>query len=157
MFILLIYSYFRLNTRVQKLIIPPLITILVLSFVANTVYMPSAVKYHGPIEASYLYNALASDSETLYTYKYPHFETYFYPKNVSRYIEKDQLSNILSKETCWIITDEDGLKEVLSFDDSVVSDQFNFPYMKLTNISFRFLNPKSRESALSKTYLLKIR
>jgi hypothetical protein len=157
MFFLLIFSYIRLKSKIEKLIIPPLITILVLSFTANTVYMPSALKYHGPIQASYLYNKLASDNSKLYTYHYGQFETYFYPKNVSEFVDKNHLRDILSKESCWFITDETGFREIMSHYGAVISEQRIFPYKKLTNISFRFLNPETRESDLSKIYLLKIR
>lgn len=158
MFFLLVISFIRLKSKAEKLIIPPLIAILALGFTANTVYMPSALKYHGPIQASYLFNKLASDDAKLYTFNYYQFETYFYPKIVSEFIGKDQLKDIISKESCWIITDEQGFKEIKSNDDgSIISAQYIFPYKKLTNLSYRFLNPVTRKSDLSEIYLLKIR
>jgi 4-amino-4-deoxy-L-arabinose transferase-like glycosyltransferase len=157
MFLLLIYSYIWLKSRIQKLMIPLLISILVVSFVSNTVYMPSALKYHGPIQASYLFNRIAPDDSKLYTYDYPHFETYFYPKNVSALVYEEQLKDILSHGSCWFITSENGYKEIKDYDEAIISEKHSFPYKKLTNISFRFLNPKTRESTLQNIYLLKIR
>ena len=157
MLLFLIYSYIRLKTRIQKLIIPLLISILVLSFVSNTIYMPSSLKYHGPIQASYLYNKIAPDNSVLYTYDYIQFETYFYPKNVSRWVEKEQLASVLSKESCWFITTEKGYNEIKAFNEAIITEQHIFPYKKLTNISVKFLNPKTRERTLQNIYLLKIR
>jgi hypothetical protein len=157
MLFLLVYSFIRLNSKIEKLILPPLITIFVLAFTANTAYMPTALKYHGPIQASYLYNKLATDNSKLYTYNYGQFETYFYPRNVSDFVKKNQLSDILSDDSCWFITDETGFREIMSVDEAVISDQYIFPYKKLTNVSLKFLNPGTRESDLSKIYLLKIR
>ena len=157
LFLLLIYSFLRLKTILQKLIIPLLITILAVSFVANTGYMVPALKYHGPIQASYLYNKIAPDSSILYTYDYPHFETYFYPKNVSVIVYKEQLGNILSKGSCWFITSEEGFNEIKAFNEAIITEQHIFPYKKLTNLSLKFLNPKTRETSLQNIYLLKIR
>jgi len=155
--LLLVYSFIRLKTKFQKLIIPLLITILAVCFVANTNYMPSALKYHGPIQASYLYNRIAPDNSILYTYDYPHYETYFYPKNISRIVYKEQLGNILSEGSCWFITSEEGFKEVREFDDAIIAEQHAFPYKKLTTLSLKFLNPKTRDASLQNIYLLKIR
>ena len=157
LFLLLVYSFLRLKTILQKLIIPLLITILAVSFVANTGYMVPALKYHGPIQASYLYNKIAPDSSILYTYDYPHFETYFYPKNVSVIVYKEQLGNILSKGSCWFITSEEGFNEIKAFNEAIITEQYIFPYKKLTNLSLKFLNPKTRETSLQNIYLLKIR
>ncbi len=157
LFLLQIWSFLRLETKFQKLIIPPLITILAVGFVANTNYMPPALMYHGPIQASYLYNRTAPDNSVLYTYDYPHFETYFYPKNVSVLVYKEQLGSVLSEGSCWFITSEAGLNEIKAFNNEIITEQHLFPYKKLTNLSLKFLNPKTRESTLQKIYLLKIR
>lgn len=155
--VLLVYSFLKLKTKIQKLIIPLLITILAVSFVANTNYMPPALKYHGPIQASYLYNRIAHEDSDLFTYDYPQFETYFYPKNISKIAYKEQLENILSEGSCWFITTETGFNDIKSINKEIITEQHLFPYKKLTNLSLKFLNPKTRESSLQKIYLLKIR
>jgi len=156
MFFLMVFSYLSLKTNIQKLIIPLLITISTLSFVANTVYIPSALKYHGPIQASYLYNKLAPDDSKLYTYDYFQFETYFYPKNVSGLVTPEQLESIASYGSCWFITSEKGAEEIESVKGVSIAEKHVFPYKPLTNISVRFLNPETRKSELLKIYLLKI-
>lgn len=157
MLLILIYSYQKLKSGIQKVIIPPVVTILAFNFVANTVYMPSSIKYHGPIQASYLYNKIAQDNSVLYTYEYPHYETYFYPKNVSIRISGEQLDNILDHESCWFITSEKGYNAIKAHDEEIITCQYIFPYKKLTNISIRFLNPRTREGELKNIFLLKIR
>lgn len=158
MFFLLVGSLFRLKTKIQKLIVPLLITILAVSFVANTNYMPSALKFHGPIQASFHYNRIAGDDSVLYTYDYGQYETYFYPKNRSFLVHnREELENVLSERTSWFITSEAGMNDIRAFDETIITEQHIFPYKKLTNISVRFLNPKTREGELQKIYLLKIR
>lgn len=153
------YSYVKLKTKLQKLIIPPLISILLLSFVSNTVYIPSATKYHGPIQASYFFNRIAKDNATLYTYDYGQFETYFYPKNVSKIIkDQEQLNSLISEgSSFWLITTERGKQTIEAFDEKIITEQYIFPYKKLTNISLKFLNPGTRQKTLQNIYLLKIR
>jgi len=141
----------------HKVLIPLVISILTFNFVANTCYMPSAVEYHGPIQASYLYNRIADDSSILYTYDYNQFETYFYPKNVSLKAENTDLDRILTSESCWIITTERGYNELVKQGGESITQEYSFPYKKLTNISLRFLYPDTRESVLDNVFLLKIR
>ena len=119
--------------------------------------MPSAIKYHGTIQASYLFNKIGQDNSVLYTYDYPHYETYFYPKRVSIRIYEEQLGNILDHESCWFITSERGYNEIKTYGEEIITSQNIFPYKKLTNISIRFLNPRTRKSELKNIYLLKIR
>jgi 4-amino-4-deoxy-L-arabinose transferase-like glycosyltransferase len=158
MFLLLVGSFLSLKAKIQKLIIPLLITILTLSFVINTNYMPSALKYHGPIQASYKYNSIAADNSALYTYGYEQYETYFYPVNRSLLVHnREELEAVLSEQSSWFITNEAGLNDIMAYNETIITDQYIFPYKKLTNISFRFLNPKTREGALTMIYLLKIR
>ncbi len=158
LFLLQVGSFLSLKTRIQKLIVPLFVTILTLSFVANTNYMPSALKYHGPIQASYHYNSIAADNSVLYTYGYEQYETYFYPKNRSLNVhDKEELKNVLSEKSSWFITSEAGLNDIRAFDETIITEKYTFPYKKLTNISVRFLNPKTREGDLKNIYLLKIR
>lgn len=155
---MLVYTILKLKTKIQKLIIPLLISILAVSFVGNTNYMPSALKYHGPIQASFHYNRIADDNSVLYTYDYGQFETYFYPRKVSLKVhDKEELEKVLSEESSWFITSEAGFNDIRAFDETIVTEQYVFPYKKLTNISVRFLNPKTRAGELQKIYLLKIR
>ncbi len=156
--VLQVYSYFKLKTKIQKLIVPPLIAIIVLTFVSNTVYMPSALKYHGVIQASYFYNKTAKNNTPLYTYDYGQYESYFYPKNISHFVyDSLQLKQLLSStKPLWLITTQKGFRQVKQYDDKAIKKQHVFPYKKLTNISIKFLNPKTRKSVLQKIYLLKI-
>jgi len=120
--------------------------------------MPSALKYHGPIQASYRYNSIAAENSVLYTYGYEQYETYFYPGNRSlKVYDKEELEAVLSEQSSWFITNETGLNDIRAYDETIITEQYMFPYKKLTNISFRFLNPKTREGALKEIYLLKIR
>jgi len=49
------------------------------------------------------------------------------------------------------------LIDIRSFDETIITETYTFPYKKLTIISVRFLNPKTREGDLKNIYLLKIR
>lgn len=158
LFFLLVSSLLSLKTKIQKLIVPLFITILTVSFVANTTYMPSALKYHGPIQASYKYNRIADDNSVLYTYSYGQYETFFYPKNRSLLVhDREELETVLSEKSSWFITSEEGLNDIRAIDETIITEKYTFPYKKLTNVSIRFLNPKTREGELQNFYLLKIR
>jgi hypothetical protein len=154
---LLIFSYLRLQSKIQQLVVPLLATTLALAFVANTVYMPRTLKYHGLLQACYAFNRLATDGAVLYTYDSQQSETYFYPKNVSNFVYESQLSEILSEDSSWFITSERGYQDILSINDTIITQEQVFPYKRFKNVSFRFLNPKTREETLQNIYLIKIR
>ncbi len=138
-----------------KLVAPLIITILALGFVANTHYMPSVLKYHGAIQASYKYNSEASEDEILYTYNYPHYEPYFYPRRISVWVNDEQVHTMFNNGTAWIITDKEGYDTIINTFNDRVEERYEFPFKKLTNISFKFLNPDTREEVLETIYLLK--
>jgi 4-amino-4-deoxy-L-arabinose transferase-like glycosyltransferase len=154
-----IFSLFQLKTRLQKLLVPLMISIISLTFVSNTVYMPSALKYHGPIQASLLYDQLAQPQTPLYTYDYGLYETCFYPKRTSKMVEsKEDLIHLLKNKTpFWLITTQKGLETILQQNSNEITQKYIFPYKKLTNLSLRFMNPKTRNRTLKKIYLLKIK
>jgi len=155
--IIQIYCMFKLKTKLQQLIIPPLISILIIGFVFNTVYMPSALKYHGPIQASYFYNKVAGEDEPLYTYEYGQYETYFYPEKVSKKVhDEKELKELFSGDSSfWLITTEKGYDIIKPYRNRI-EEEYVFPYKKLTNLSLKFMNPKTREKTLKNIYLLKI-
>ncbi len=157
LFMLQIYSMLKLRGKLQQLIIPPLIGILLIGFVFNTVYMPSAIKYHGVIQASYLYNEIAGKDEPLYTFDYKFDEPYFYPKNVSKKVhDEKELNELFSQgSSFWIITTEKGLADINKFKERI-TEQYIFPYNKLTHLSIKFMNPSTRNKTLKNIYLLKI-
>jgi hypothetical protein len=155
MAILLIISFNSKMSGIFKLLAPLIITILALGFVTNTNYMPSALKYHGAIQASYKYDSLATEDEILYTYDYPHYETCFYPKRASERIYDEQIHTMFNNGPAWIITRQWGYDTIInSYNDRVV-ERYEFPFKKLTNISFKFLYPDTREEVLETIYLLK--
>jgi len=156
MLVLIIYSSLFIKESPGRLVIPLLISIILTAFVTNTVYMPAAMKHHGFIQASYLYNDLASPGEILYTLDYYQFETYFYPDPVSELLYYEQLNEVLAKGNCWIVTPESGYKAILDSGVARLKEKHVLQHVQLTNISFRFLNPATRAETLSDVYLLRI-
>lgn len=155
MAIVLMVSLFSKMSGIFKLLAPLTITILALGFVSSTSYIPSSIKYHGAIQASYKYNTMASEDEILYTYAYPDFETYFYPKKVSVWVYDEQVQTMFDNGPAWIITNQEGYDTIVNLYSGRVESRYDFSHKRLTNISFKFLNPKTREGELGKIYLLK--
>ncbi len=155
MAVLLIISFRSKMSRIFKLLAPLSITILALGFVSNTNYMPSALKYHGAIQASYKYNSVANENEILYTYNYRHYEPNFYSTRASVKIYDEQVPIMFNNGPAWIITDQAGYDTIINSYNDRVEEKYEFPYNKLTNISFKFLNPDTREEKLKTIYLLK--
>jgi hypothetical protein len=154
--ILLIYSLLNIKSRRGRVLIPLMFSIILTAFVSNAVYMPAAMKHQGFIQASYLFNRIATDDSKLYTFDYTQYETYFYPKNVSELLLPENLEETLRKGNCWVITSETGYKTISDSGNVEIKEKYNFPHVRLTNISFRFLNPATRGKTLSNAYLIRI-
>lgn len=141
----------------KKAIYSLVISSIVLNFVINVHFMPQAFKYHGGIRAGDAYSELAKDNEDLYTYKFKQFETYFYPKKISSwYKEKSDFEKVMNNKNYWVVTNEEGYKEILEMVPNRISYQKSFPHRLISRMSGEFLNPATREKTLKKVYLLKI-
>ncbi len=153
----IIFIYIKEKEVFSKLVLPLALVSIMLNFIINVQFMPSVFQYHGAIRACDKYSELAKDNEVLYTYKYKQFETYFYAKNISqRVFDKEELEQMQSRNNFWLITSEEGKHEV----DSIFSGREDkvevFKHKKISQLGFKFLNPKTRESSLKNVYLVKI-
>jgi 4-amino-4-deoxy-L-arabinose transferase-like glycosyltransferase len=140
-----------------KLVLPLAISSIVLNFVINAHFIPTAFQYHGGIRASDAYNKLANDEEELYTYKFNQFETYFYPKKISQWVkEKEDLYGLEKEKDFWLVTDKKGIDEVRELFASRIGEEKVFKHRLISRMSPAFLNPVTRDSELENIYLLKI-
>lgn len=141
----------------RKLIVPLAISAIVLNFVLNAHFMPTAFQYHGGIRASDAYSELAGKDEDLYTYKFRQFETYFYPSKISLWLaDKVDFEYIQNKHNYWVITDEAGYEDIRQMVPGRISYEEAFPHRLISRMSGDFLNPATRDKSLKRIYLLKI-
>ncbi|SMO41520.1 4-amino-4-deoxy-L-arabinose transferase [Saccharicrinis carchari] len=153
-----IYFVLPKGQMYRKLIVPLAISAIVLNFVLNAHFMPSAFQYHGGIRASDAYSQLAGDDEDLYTYKFRQFETYFYPSKISYWLkEKGDFEEVMtSRHNYWVVTDEVGYADIQQMVPNRISYEEVFPHRLISRMSGDFLNPTTRHKSLKKIYLLKI-
>ncbi|MGQ1787451.1 MULTISPECIES: ArnT family glycosyltransferase [unclassified Saccharicrinis] len=152
-----IYFVLPRHELYQKIIVPLAISSIVLNFVLNAHFIPSAFQYHGGIRASDAYSQLANAQEDLYTYKFRQFETYFYPSKISSwYQEKEDFEKVMNNANYWVVTNEEGYKDIKEMMPSRIGFEKAFPHRLISRMSGEFLNPVTREKSLKKVYLLKI-
>jgi 4-amino-4-deoxy-L-arabinose transferase-like glycosyltransferase len=143
--------------NIVKLIVPLVISSLLLNYIVNVHFIPKAYDYHGVIKASEAYDKMASDNEELYTYSYGQFETYYYPKKISGWIQdSESLKQTLKSEEFWIITDELGYMKVKNDVEQRIVYTKLFPLREFSRISLTFMIPAKRYQEFKNIYLLKI-
>ena len=142
----------------NKLIFPLVISSIALNFVINAHFIPAAFQYHGGIKASAAYDKLALDDEELFTYKFGQFETYFYPKKISHWVNaKEELEQVLrDSRNLWVVADREGIAEVRAMAGERIAQEEVFKHRLISRMSGTFLNPLTREQELESIYLLKI-
>ncbi len=145
------------TSSVIRFILISVLGISAINFSINLVLLPGMFSYHSTIPACRIFNQLAGENDVLHTCNSMHRELFFYCKHPGLYLEgEDQLMKVVKKPGTWIYMDETAycqLKERgIEFDKF-----FAFKHKALTRQSVKFLNPKTREKALKKMYLVKIR
>lgn len=152
-----IYFVLPKGQMYRKLIVPLAISAIVLNFVLNAHFIPTAFQYHGGIRASDVYSKMADENEDLYTYKFRQFETYFYPSKISYWIkDTEDFEKVLDKHHFWVVTNETGYKDIQQMTPERISYEEAFPHRLISRMSGEFLNPATRDKSLKKIYLLKI-
>ncbi len=142
----------------HKLIVPLAVSSIVINFLLNAHFIPTAFQYHGGVQASRAYTAQAKENEDLYTYRFKQFETYFYPSKISHWVGgKDDINKIVDNNDIWVVTTEDGLEEIkAAVPQRIISEQV-FSHRLISRFSGEFLNPATRAKTLDKVYLVKIK
>lgn len=113
--------------------------------------------FHAPFNAVAFYNEQAKPNEVIHVYRSRarYWEILFYAKYPGVYYnEQKKFSDLLQEKGDWVFTDEIGMKEITALLPETKIEEFN--HRQISRQSPAFLNPKTRESKLSKLYLLKL-
>ncbi len=142
----------------HRLIVPLVISSIVLNFILNAHFIPTAFQYHGGIRASEAYSNIAKEDEDLYTYKYKQFDPYYYPSKISlSFRQKEDFEKVINNNNYWVITNEEGYEDIKQMIPDRINYEKAFPHRLISRMSGEFLNPATREKSLKKVYLLKIK
>lgn len=161
----LVFLYFSIqkSTLVNKILTTSLISIVAFNFVINAHLLPCLFEYQSSLKAAKIFNNEAKEDETFFTYRYAQFEMFFYAKNKGYKIKDEghqddpvllKLEEALKTKNAWYLANEHSRNQIINSGANIESE-FEFDHYYLTDINWKFLNPKTRESSLQKMYLIK--
>ncbi len=136
-----------------------LIAITALLFTLNTSILPQMTKFHSSFEACEDFNKYAKENEKLhiFTIQARYWDIFLYSKNYGRYIiTKEDYEHINPPVNDWIFSSPEGVDQLkkMNIEFDVVN---TYNHRSLSRVTPKFINPKTRESSLRKSYLLKIK
>jgi hypothetical protein len=112
--------------------------------------------YHAPFQVAGDFNRYAGKGEQIHLYLKPsrYWEILFYSDNPGKYfVTEAELPQLLEEKEDWVFTDKEGKDEILKkMPETKVVGEYN--HRSLSQMTPKFLNPKTRASKLEKRYLL---
>jgi len=130
-----------------------------LLFTLNTNVLPNLSKYQSSFEACSVFNENAGPNEKLHIYNQEarYWEIFLYSKNYGRYIVTPaDFKRTNPPANDWLYTGPEGVKQLAAMKVPVDTIRV-FQHNSMTNLSPKFLNPKTRALKLNVRYLLRLR
>ena len=163
LFGLFVVETIKTFTNLSTILNTALVSIVALNLILNTHLLPELFSYQASLKAAEIYNRQAKPDDIFYTYRYAQFELFFYA-NTPGYKIKDEgstedpvmltLEEALQKGSAWYLVDEYSYHQIKKMGHGI-EKKYQFSHYYLTDINWKFLNPKTRESALQNIYLIK--
>ncbi len=162
--VLFVFIHIKKSNIHDKIIISSLASIIALNFLLNTHVMPQLFDYQASLDAAKIFNTRADHDDVFFTYRYSQFEMFFYAKNDGfKIIDEGSheekltitLDQALQTPGAWFLADEWSHYQIAKSNVKIV-EEYVFDHYYLTDIRYKFLNPKTREQTLKKMFLVKI-
>ncbi len=148
------YLFSKRTDKLLRLTGPSVIISLVLMFLLTTHIYPYVFGFQVTSDAAKYVNENAGPGDILYDYRHGQYEIFFYSEvEAIQLYEQEEAREAAGQEGHWIFTNSEGMEELNTF--SATPDTIlEYRHLDLSR-SARFINPKTREDALQKMYLVK--
>ncbi|WP_440122526.1 ArnT family glycosyltransferase [Tenacibaculum sp. Ill] len=155
LFLVLLFSLIQKENLSKKIVINSVLLMVFINVVLNTYFYPELLQYQGGIKLATIVNQNDSiNIENVYFYENDYsWPLDFYTERNTPHITKEELKNI--NKDVWIVIRNIPLKKVEE-DGFIIKEKHRVDHFRVTRLSLKFLNPKTRDSKLSDAYLLKI-
>jgi len=140
------------KSMIKRIIIPPAIIILSVNYYLNRQFYPDLLRYQSESELAFYMIDQQLPSDDLVTFEKKQWSTQFYLKKIIPEVTEDEISQIKLNGHL-LFTDEAGLKKLDKYGYTPVLLK-EFDDFHVTGLSGGFINPSTRKSTLSKSYLV---
>ncbi|MDO5607700.1 MAG: glycosyltransferase family 39 protein [Capnocytophaga sp.] len=151
--ICVLFFAFKASNTIYKIVAISVITSIWINVNLNSVFYPKLLEYQGGLQLAKIVQDEKIDTQNIFSLDGRYFWTFdFYTKQQTPHITSEKLAN--RQGETWLVIDSD--------DFEMLKKQFEFSEIRevksfhVTRLSLKFLNKKTRENVLSRTYLVKI-
>jgi len=149
-----IYVCLSFSPGIERVLIPPALTFIVLTFILNTSIYPEMFGKQAPPQAARYFNEHKKEGDLLYNYRYGSYELYFYSEPQAQEVGNvGSVGDIIKKKGSWIYTSEEGLADLMELSpkaDTII----HYDHYSMRNAGLYF-NPKTRDRLRKDMYLVK--
>ncbi|CAM1352115.1 ArnT family glycosyltransferase [Tenacibaculum ascidiaceicola] len=155
LFLVLLFSLIQKKDFSKKIVINSVLLMVFINVVLNTYFYPELLQYQGGIKLATIVNQNDSiNIKDVYFYENDYsWPLDFYTGRNTPHITKEELKNI--NKDVWIVIRNIPLEKVEE-DGFIIKEKHRVDHFRVTRLSLKFLNPKTRDSKLGDAYLLKI-
>lgn len=149
-------AYFIAHNRtlIKRVIIPPAIIILSVNYYLNRQFYPDLLRYQSESELAFYMIDEQLPADKLVIFEKLQWSTQFYLKRIIPSVTEDELSRI-KLNGLLVFTDKEGLEKLDKYGYTLKTIK-EFKDFHVTGLSIKFINSSTRESTLTKTYLVSV-
>ena len=153
--VLAILIFFKNKLDSARLIIPSALTIIGINIILNIHFYPYILAFQAGSSASDLIKEKKIPLEHVYIYKSEDQTVGFYSRHVFTNLDEKMVADsVLQGKKIWLYADQDNFNKLT--ENFKPSNVYPIDYFHVTLLTARFINPKTRNKALTKRYLLEI-
>lgn len=150
-----VYLLLRIRDRAARFILPSVAGALIFNLVMNLHFYPRLLRYQSTSVAAQFYRSqLADEGYPLAAFFYMGYAFQFYAQQQMPYHENpDALQAQFTGQKVWVFTNPSGY-EILQSRHTQVLEEHSFDHFRVTGLTGAFLNPDTRPSSLTRSYLI---
>jgi 4-amino-4-deoxy-L-arabinose transferase-like glycosyltransferase len=142
------------NATEVRVIVPSVIAIVGINFILNSHFYPELLKFQSDIQAAAIINKSNAPRERVYTFNFYRYSLEFKTGKFNAEVrDSSVLRTLIRQKNLWVFTDQAGFGFVRSI-DSLPKKVYVLNDYPVTLLTGKFLNAKTREKVLKKTYLM---
>ena len=158
--ILLVFIFILVKSKANTLLKTMLLSVGltgILNLFLNMYLVPGLFKYQGARQALAIYEKHREENDILLNIHLEEYELFFYASSpVKQFSNWEEFYTLFHTKGTWIYTSENGYLGIMEYNNNLDS-VYIIENRGMNNISWKFIHPKSRKSALQKNYLIKVK
>jgi 4-amino-4-deoxy-L-arabinose transferase-like glycosyltransferase len=152
LFLLFWYSFVSIQNKVDKIMIPTILTIMAFGLVLSTYFYPSLLKYQSESVVGKEIHEQNVPLDKFYFYKAPGSSMDFYARRIVPEFKPEQIDRY-GKGTL-VFTTEEGRKEIMDNKKTEFKVLKSYDDFHVSSLKITFLREDTRYKAVTKNYLL---